>query len=95
MADAPHVLIFAGPNGAGKTTYGLKYLAYLSRYHEFLNADHFASELRTQGAPAGRVDLLAAKLLVRRTDLAIGQKTDIALETTLSDQSYLHAIPLW
>ena len=95
MDGAPHILIFAGPNGAGKTTYALKYLAYLSRYHVFLNADHFANELRAQGVPVSRIDLLAAQMLMRRTQEAVDQKIDLALETTLSGQSYLHAIPFW
>ena len=95
IEGAPHLLIFAGPNGAGKTTYALRCLATLPRHHEFLNADHFAKELRAQGAPDGRVDLLAAQMLVRRTDEAVIQRIDFALETTLSGQSYLQSIPQW
>lgn len=95
MAVRPHLLIFAGPNGAGKSTYALRYFARLSRHHEFLNADHFAKELRVQGTPAGRVDLLAAQILVRRTEEAVIQRIDFALETTLSGHGYLQAIPLW
>ena len=95
MGVLPAILIFAGPNGAGKTTYAHKYLASARRQYAFLNADQFARNLRSQGAPDNRADLLAVKQLLREIDDHQKLRLDIALETTLSGRSYLDSIPVW
>ena len=95
MTERPALLIFAGPNGAGKTTYALKYLLSARRTYTFLNADHFARRLRSQGLSEPRAYLLAVKELLQGINDNIDRLKDISLETTLSGFSYIQNIPIW
>jgi len=83
----PILYIIAGPNGAGKTTTAQKFLPEKLQVVEFVNADNIAKGLSPFN-PAG-VAFEAGRIMIRRINELAKQKSDFALETTLSTLSYV------
>ncbi len=75
------MIIVAGPNGSGKTTFAKKYLQKL-KIKNFLNSDELARGLSIVDPQSQIIE--SGKILLRQLKKFIEQKTDFAIETTLS-----------
>ena len=86
----PNLYIIAGCNGAGKTTASFTILPEMLDCKEFVNADEKAKGLSPFKPES--VSVQAGRIMLRRIDELINNKTDFAFETTLTTLSYLHTI---
>lgn len=88
----PTAVILGGPNGAGKTAFAS------GIFHEqsalFLNADEIGRTLAPNLASAER-DLQAGRELLRHLDVAVVQRRDFVVETTLASRLYARRIAGW
>jgi predicted ABC-type ATPase len=81
----PRLVILADPNGAGKTT-SAKYLLRDSlNLREFVNADTVATGL--SGFAPETVAFEAGRIVLKRIDVLLNQRSSFAFETTLSSKS--------
>ena len=90
----PTLIIIAGPNGAGKTTFAREYLADDERRFEFVNADEIARSLSREGMRVP-LDVIAARMMLRRINELVEAGADFAIETTLANLTYAQKIPAW
>lgn len=82
--------IIAGCNGAGKTTASFTLLPEILDCKEFVNADEIAKGLSP--FQPEKVAIEAGRLMLKRIDELITQKTNFAFETTLATKSYKNRI---
>lgn len=82
--------IIAGCNGAGKTTASFTLLPDILNCKEFVNADEIAKGLSPFQPETVAIE--AGRLMLKRIDELINQKSDFAFETTLATRSYKHKI---
>jgi predicted ABC-type ATPase len=89
MGDAnpnPTVIVLAGCNGAGKKTSSRSLLANTLKVMTFVNADVIAQGL--SGFDPERAALRAGRIMLDHLHELAKQRTDFALETTLSGRTY-------
>ena len=89
----PTAIIIAGPNGAGKTTFAREFLPNEGACTQFVNADLIAAGL-SPFAPE-TADVAAGRAMLRRLDELVSQRSDFAVETTLSGTWLLRRITHW
>ena len=82
----PKLYIIAGPNGAGKTTFAGTFLPRETTSREFVNADEIA--LRISPSRPEAAAFQAGREMLERIKALADQRTDFAIETTLSGKSY-------
>ena len=82
----PNIFVIAGPNGAGKSTAARTLLPNFLQCIEFVNADDIARGLSAFRPES--VALLAGRMMLKRLDELVRQRTDFAFETTLSSRSF-------
>lgn len=83
---SPQLWIIAGPNGAGKSTLVRTGAIPLRAGCTHVNPDEIAVELGGAGRLASVV--LAGREAVRRFDALLAERCDVAVETTLSGETY-------
>ena len=86
----PNLYIIAGCNGAGKTTASFTILPDILGCKEFVNADNIAygiSPFNVEG-----VAIEAGKIMLRRIEELLVEKSDFAIETTLATRSYVSLV---
>lgn len=86
----PRIVILADPNGAGKTTVSKYLLRDALKIGEFVNADIVAAGL--SGFAPETVAMEAERIVLRRINALIDQRTSFAFETTLSSKSLANII---
>jgi predicted ABC-type ATPase len=86
----PNLYIIAGCNGAGKTTASQTILPDVLKCREFVNADSIAAGLSPYDPEKYAFE--AGRLMLKRIDQLIADKSDFAIETTLSSRNYLSQI---
>src|SRR5205085_1874502 len=80
-------------NGAGKST-AHPFLVPPSM--AFVNADNIARDLRTAGTAEGTAaDIAAGRLLLRRLEELVKDRTDFCTESNLANKSLALRIPQW
>jgi len=82
----PTIFVIAGCNGAGKTTLCKTLLPDVLEVKEFVNADEIArglSPFNPEGAAFS-----AGRIMLKRIQELAKEKTDFAIETTLSSKTY-------
>jgi predicted ABC-type ATPase len=82
----PTLYIIAGCNGAGKTTASNTLLPVVLNCREFVNADSIAAGLSPFDVEKYAVE--AGRLMLKRMEQLIDEKSDFAIETTLSSKIY-------
>ncbi|MEO8209636.1 MAG: zeta toxin family protein [bacterium] len=82
--------LVAGANGAGKTTSSFEVLPEILKCKEYINADAIANALSPFNPES--VSLEAGKILLKRIDKLISEKSDFAFETTLASRSIMNII---
>lgn len=80
--EAPRLWVFAGPNGAGKTSL---FNEMLRGQIDFINADEIATKI-SQVNPYLDV-IQAGRIAVARRNLALKERRNLSIETTLSGNS--------
>ncbi len=88
----PTLYIIAGCNGAGKTTASNTLLPVILNCREFVNADSIAAGLSPFDVEKYAVE--AGRLMLKRMEQLIDEKSDFAIETTLSSKIYEQRIDL-
>ena len=78
--------IIAGCNGAGKTTVSFTLLPKILSCKEFVNADEIAKGLSP--FQPNSVSFEAGRIMLKRIDDLLANKTTFAFETTLATRSY-------
>ena len=86
----PRLVILAGPNGAGKTTVSKYVLPEGYGINEFVNADRIAVGL-SAFAPES-VAFEAGRIMLKRIDSLIEQRSSFAFETTLASRTIANTI---
>jgi predicted ABC-type ATPase len=86
----PRLVILAGPNGAGKTTLSKYVLPDAYGITEFVNADRIAAGL--SGFAPETVAFEAGRIMLKRIDALLAQRTSFAFETTLSSKTFTKLI---
>lgn len=86
----PILYIIAGPNGAGKTTASYTVLPEMLNCKEFINADEIAKGLSPFQPEKAAIE--AGRIMLKKINELIINKTDFAFETTLSTKSYVNTI---
>jgi predicted ABC-type ATPase len=86
----PTLYIIAGCNGAGKTTASNTLLPVILNCREFVNADSIAAGLSPFDVEKYAVE--AGRLMLKRMEQLIEEKSDFAIETTLSSKVYSQRI---
>ena len=89
-ANPPTLYIIAGCNGAGKTTFATEFLPHSVHCLRFLNPDEIARGLSPLDPPAANVK--AARILLQEIHVAIRRRETFAMETTLSERTYIHLL---
>jgi predicted ABC-type ATPase len=84
--ENPKLYIIAGCNGAGKTTASFTVLPQILQCQEFVNADEIARGLSPFHPENVAVE--AGRLMLKRIDYLLAQRTSFAIETTLATRSY-------
>lgn len=79
--------IISGCNGSGKTTIAKEILPNFLNVYEYVNADEIASGL-SPFRPENMV-IQAGKLMLKRLNYLVKNKSNFAFETTLSGLNYL------
>jgi len=92
MIKTPQLYIISGCNGAGKTTASYTILPEILRCKEFVNADEIARGLSP--FQPEKVAIEAGKIMLRRIDELIKDKTNFAIETTLASRTHKNTILL-
>ncbi|SDD81264.1 Predicted ABC-type ATPase [Dyadobacter soli] len=82
----PNLYIISGCNGAGKTTASYAILPEILDCREFVNADNIAAGISPFNVAA--VAMEAGRIMLKRIDELLDQRTNFAIETTLSTKSY-------
>ena len=90
MAKTPQLYIISGCNGAGKTTASYTILPEILECKEFVNADEIARGLSP--FQPEKVAIEAGKIMLKRIDELLKEKTNFAIETTLASKTYNHTI---
>lgn len=90
MTDPLNIYIIAGPNGAGKTTASYTILPEILECDEFVNADEIAKGLSP--FKPEEVAIEAGRLMLRRIQTLMDQRSSFAIETTLATRSYQNLI---
>ena len=90
MKINPKLYIVAGANGAGKTTSSFSVFPEILKCKEYINADSIAKAISPFNTES--VSIEAGKILLKRIDKLITEKSDFAFETTLSSKSILGII---
>lgn len=90
MNNKPTLYIIAGANGAGKTTSSFTIFPELLKCKEYINADLIAKAISPFNPDS--VSIEAGKVLLRRIETLISEKTDFAFETTLASKSVVRII---
>jgi predicted ABC-type ATPase len=83
---SPTVVVLANPNGAGKTTAARTFLAETLRLMTYVNADAIAQGL--SGFDPESMAIEAGRIMLRRLQALMAQRTSFAFETTLAGRSY-------
>ena len=86
----PRIVILAGPNGAGKSTVAKYLLTEKYLIDEFVNADSIAVGLSAFAPEA--VAFEAGRIMLRRIDTLLQNKSSFAFETTLASKSFARLI---
>lgn len=86
----PNLYIIAGCNGAGKTTASFTVLPEMLNCEEFINADEIARGLSPLNPEKAAIE--AGRIMLKRFDRLLLNKTDFAFETTLATKSYQYKI---
>lgn len=86
----PTLYLISGCNGAGKTTISLTVLPEILNCKEFINADSIASGLSPLNPE--NVSFQAGRIMLERIEFLINEKSDFAIETTLTTLSYKELI---
>ena len=84
------LIILAGPNGAGKSTIAKYLLTEKYLIDEFVNADAIAVGLSAFAPEA--VSFEAGRIMLRRINTLLENKSSFAFETTLASKSFLRLI---
>ena len=92
MAKTPQLYIISGCNGAGKTTASYTILPETLKCKEFVNADEIARGLSP--FQPEKVAIEAGRIMLRRVDELLKEKTNFAIETTLASKTYKNTISL-
>ena len=82
--------IIAGPNGAGKTTAAFTILPEILFIKEFVNADEIARGISPFNPQT--VAIQAGKVMLKRIEHLLSEKSSFAIETTLTTIGYLNTI---
>lgn len=82
----PKLYIIAWCNGAGKTTASFTVLPEVLGCKEFVNADEIAKGLSP--FKPEEVAIEAGKMMLKRIDCLLKQRSTFAIETTLATRSY-------
>ena len=90
MSKTPQLYIISGCNGAGKTTASYTILPEILDCKEFVNADEIARGLSP--FQPEKVAIEAGKIMLRRIDELLKDKTNFAIETTLASKTYKNTI---
>jgi len=90
MTNTPQLYIISGCNGAGKTTASYTILPEILECKEFVNADEIARGLSP--FQPEKVAIEAGKIMIRRIDELLREKTNFAIETTLASRTYKNTI---
>jgi len=90
MVKPPQLYIISGCNGVGKTTASYTILPKILKCKEFVNADEIARGL-SPFRPE-KVAIEAGKIMKRRVDELLKEKTNFAIETTLASKTYKNTI---
>jgi len=90
MIKTPQLYIISGCNGAGKTTASYTILPEILECKEFVNADEIARGLSP--FQPEKVAIEAGKIMLRRIDELLREKTNFAIETTLASKTYKNTI---
>ncbi|MDR0829030.1 MAG: zeta toxin family protein [Prevotellaceae bacterium] len=90
MAKTPQLYIISGCNGAGKTTASFTILPEILDCKEFVNADEIARGLSP--FQPEKVAIEAGKIMLRRIEELLKEKTNFAIETTLASKTYKNTI---
>jgi len=86
----PNLYIISGCNGAGKTTASFTILPEILNCKEFINADEIARGISPFQPET--VSFEAGRIMLDRINNLLEQKTDFAIETTLTTLSYQQTI---
>ncbi len=81
----PHLYLIAGPNGAGKTTFASRFLPEFVSIRQFVNSDLIAAGLSPFAPESAAIE--AGRLMLKRVDTLIQQRTDFGIETTLASKT--------
>ncbi len=91
MLPSKQIHIIAGPNGAGKSSHArVTLLPNFLKSNEFVNADVIAKILSPQDPERSSIE--AGRLMLKRMEFLLEEKSDFAIETTLSAKTYLNFI---
>jgi len=90
MIKTPHLYIISGCNGAGKTTASYTILPEILECKEFVNADEIARGLSP--FQPEKVAIEAGKIMLKRIEELLREKTNFAIETTLASRTYKNTI---
>ncbi len=83
--------IISGPNGAGKSSLArITLLPNFLSSNEFVNADEIAKILSPENPEKSASK--AARLMIKRIEFLLNEKTDFAIETTLASKNYIRLI---
>ncbi len=86
----PKLYIVAGANGAGKTTSSFSVFPEILKCKEYINADSIAKALSPFNSES--VSIEAGKIMLKRINDLISDKSDFAFETTLASKSIIGII---
>jgi predicted ABC-type ATPase len=89
------LIMIAGPNGAGKTSFANAYLPAAAEGLIYVNADEIAREIAHLNLPPGALDIRAGRMMLERIDVAVAERKELMLETTLASLTYAKKIPIW
>ena len=92
MVKTPQLYIISGCNGAGKTTASFTILPEILECKEFVNADEIARGLSP--FQPEKVAIEAGRIMLKRIDELMKEKTNFAIETTLASKTYKNTILL-
>ena len=90
MQETPQLYIISGCNGAGKTTASFTILPEILNCKEFVNADEIARGLSP--FQPEKVAIEAGRIMLKRIDELLREKTNFAIETTLASRTYKNTI---
>lgn len=83
--------IIAGANGSGKSSLArITLLPNFLSSNEFVNADEIAKILSPENPEKAAAQ--AARLMIKRIEFLLSEKTDFAIETTLASKNYIRLI---